>query len=65
LEYDGAALKSAATLKLRFDVQGSVITASADGAAASAEEIAAIRSRAQLLRSHALAQQATRTHQLL
>lgn len=63
LKYDGAGLTQPTRVRLELDVRGRVTTALADGAPASAEELSAIRARAQLLRSHALAQRATRSHE--
>jgi hypothetical protein len=62
LKYQGAALRSADTLELEFDLQGKVLVARAGEKDASAEEISAIRDRAQSLRSHAVAQYAVRGH---
>ncbi len=62
MRYEGNALDGAGELLLVFDLQGRVITARLDEAAASEAQISAIRTRAQLLRNHALAQHATRTH---
>lgn len=63
LRYEGVGLTRPTRVRLELDVQGRVTTALADGAPASAEEISAIRARGQLLRSHALAQRATRSHE--
>jgi hypothetical protein len=62
LRYSGQALQGAPQLELAFDLQGRVTRARSDDREARADEISAIRSRAQLLRSHALAQRATRLH---
>jgi hypothetical protein len=62
LHYAGQALRNEAPLELRFDLQGKVTLASAGDGSASPEEISEIRARAQLLRSHALAQRAARSH---
>jgi hypothetical protein len=64
LHYAGQALRSEAPLELRFDLQGKLTLASAGDASASAEDVSAIRARAQLLRSHALAQRAARAHMM-
>lgn len=61
-EYSGAALLSDATVDLRFDLQGAVTSASGSAGKPSDDEISAIRNRAQLLRSHALARKSTRDH---
>lgn len=63
LRYDGAGLLHPTRVRLELDMQGRVTTALADGAPANAAEISAIRARAQLLRSHALTQRATRSHE--
>lgn len=63
VKYSGAATASAATLLIEFDMQGTVESAQADPSPMAHSEINAIRERAQLLRSHALAQRETRMHQ--
>ncbi len=60
LRYQGAKVSEPAQLDLQFDLQGTL--QSGQGPDVSDEEIAAIRARAQLLRSHALAQRASRSH---
>ncbi len=60
LHYRGGKIAAPATLDLKFDLQGVLL--SGRGADVTDEDIAAIRNRAQLLRSHALAQRATRIH---
>jgi hypothetical protein len=60
LSYRGAKLSDVAQLDLQFDMQG--VLQSGQGPNVSDEEIAAIRNRAQLLRSHALGQRATKMH---
>ena len=62
IKYSGAATASAATLSLEFDMQGAVQSAQADPSPFANSETSAIRERAQLLRSHALVQRATRAH---
>lgn len=62
VKYSGAATASAATLLIEFDMTGSVESAQADPSPMAHSEINAIRERAQLLRSHALAQRETRMH---
>jgi hypothetical protein len=63
LSYTGNGLLSADTIELRFSLQGVLeLAKSGSGAAVSQEEISAVRERAQLLRSHALAQKTTRDH---
>jgi hypothetical protein len=60
LHYRGAKITQPATLDLEFDMQG--VLQQGRGPDVTDEEIAAIRNRAQLLRSHALAQRASRAH---
>ena len=55
MKYRGAALSSTATIELEFDPQGRVLVNRAGDKEVSAEEISAIRDRAQSLRSHAVA----------
>ncbi|MET0499305.1 MAG: hypothetical protein ABW106_13655 [Steroidobacteraceae bacterium] len=62
VKYSGAAFSSAATLLLEFDMQGAVKLAQATPAPLDESEIATVRQRASLLRSHALAQRSTRAH---
>jgi hypothetical protein len=62
LRYAGAPLEGDGALALELDMQGRVVEARIDGRPARPEEIDAVRSRAQLLRSHALTQSATRAH---
>lgn len=62
MKYRGAALGSAANIELEFDLQGKVLVARAGEEEVSAEEITAIRDRAQSLRSHAVAQHAVQGH---
>jgi hypothetical protein len=62
IKYQGAALGSAQDIELQFDMQGKVLSARAGENTVSAEEISAIRDRAQSLRSHAVAQHAVRGH---
>jgi hypothetical protein len=57
--YSGAQLLAPAAVELEFDLQGTLLS-KYPGLASS--EIEAIKTRAQLLRSHALAQQASRAH---
>lgn len=60
LRYQGAKIGDTARLDLQFDLQGTL--QSGQGSGVSDEDIRAIRNRAQLLRSHALAGRATRNH---
>lgn len=62
MNYSGAALNSGAPLSIQFSLQGAVESAQSNGTTASDTDVSAIRSRGQLLRSHALAQRATRAH---
>ena len=63
LRYSGGGLSSAEAIELRFNLQGMLeLATSGNGGAVPPEEISAIRERAQLLRSHALAQKTTRDH---
>lgn len=62
LRYEGAPVEGTGALLLEFDLQGKTLTARNGSASATEEEIDAIRARAQLLRNHALAQHAARTH---
>ncbi|MGH8188401.1 MAG: hypothetical protein ACREUC_17715 [Steroidobacteraceae bacterium] len=62
MSYAGAPLGGAGAIEIRFNLQGAVTMSRAASGEVAPEEIAAIRTRAQLLRSHALAQRATRTH---
>ena len=63
LHYSGNGLSSADAIELRFSLQGVLELAnSGSGGTVPQEEISAIRERAQLLRSHALAQKTTRDH---
>jgi hypothetical protein len=62
LRYRGAPLEGLGELNLLFDERGAVVSARKDDAPASEPEINAIRNRASLLRSHALARQATNAH---
>jgi hypothetical protein len=62
LRYSGAGLSSPGMIELRFDLQGALTLSKAGAGAVAAEEVSALRERAQLLRSHALAQRMTREH---
>jgi hypothetical protein len=63
MSYAGGPLSGAGPIEIQFNLQGGVTMSRAPSGEVSPEEITAIRTRAQLLRSHALAQRATRTHQ--
>jgi hypothetical protein len=60
LRYHGAKISQPAVMDLQFDMQGAL--QSGRVADVTAEDIDAIRNRAQLLRSHALAQRGAREH---
>jgi hypothetical protein len=62
LHYSGNGLSSADPIELRFDLQGVMTLSKAGAGAVPADEVSAIRERAQLLRSHALAQKTSRDH---
>lgn len=62
MKYRGAALGSNDTIELEFDQQGKVLSARAGDKEVGAEEITAIRDRAQSLRSHAVAQYDVQGH---
>ena len=62
MKYRGAALSSAENIELEFDQHGKLLLNRAGDRAVSAEEISAIRDRAQSLRSHALAHRDVRGH---
>ena len=56
LRYSGSGLSSARAIELRFSLEGALELAKSGAGTVPPEEISAIRERAQLLRSHALAQ---------
>jgi hypothetical protein len=62
MKYTGASLSDDASIELEFSPQGAVTVARSQSREVTAEEIGAIRSRAQLLRSLALAERSTRAH---
>lgn len=62
LHYSGGGLSSPAAIELDFDLHGAVTLSNAGAGPVPDAEISAVRERAQLLRSHALAQQTTRDH---
>ena len=62
LRYSGSAFERDGQLDVEFNLQGVLISATRDLQPAPQQEIAHARARAQLLRSHALAQQASRAH---
>jgi hypothetical protein len=62
LHYSGGGLSSPDAIELRFSLQGALELAKGAAGTIPAEEISAIRERAQLLRSHALAQKTNHDH---
>jgi len=62
LHYSGSGLSSAEPIELRFDLQGALELAKAGAGTVPPEEVSALRERAQLLRSHAVAQKANHDH---
>ena len=62
LHYSGSGLSNAEPIELRFDLQGALELAKSASGTVPPEEISAIRERAQLLRSHALAQKNNHDH---
>ena len=62
LRYSGNRMSSADSIELRFNLQGAVESAQSAAGTVSPEEVSAIRERAQLLRSHALAQKNNHNH---
>lgn len=62
MKYQGAALGSSDKVELEFDERGKVVVSRAGDNEVKAEEISAIRDRAQSLRSHAVAHHGVRGH---
>jgi hypothetical protein len=62
MRYEGAPVGGSGTLSLELDLQGGIISARYGDAQATDEQIIAVRTRAQLLRNHALAQRASHMH---
>jgi hypothetical protein len=62
LHYAGNGLSSADPIELSFDLRGAMTLSKAGAGPVPATEVSAIRERAQLLRSHALAQKTSRDH---
>jgi hypothetical protein len=60
--YSGTSLQGQGPVELEFNLQGALIASRGASGSVSDDEVAAVRSRANLLRSHALAQKTTRTH---
>ena len=64
LHYAGPSPTGDAVIDVQFSMQGAVTSATSDRQAQiSTEEISAVRTRAELLRNHALAQRSVRSHQ--
>ena len=57
--YSGEQLQTTGAVQLEFDLQGALVSKVPD---VDATQVEAIKTRSQLLRSHALAQQAARAH---
>jgi hypothetical protein len=62
LHYSGNGVSIPDAIELRFNLQGALELAKSASGTVPAEEISRIRERAQLLRSHALAQRAKQEH---
>jgi hypothetical protein len=64
LHYAGPSSAGDAVIDVQFNMQGAVISATSEGQAqVPTQEISAVRTRAELLRNHALAQRSVRSHQ--
>jgi hypothetical protein len=61
LHYKGSTLSDGTAIELEFNMQGA-LTSTRAPRAVTMEEVAAIRTRAELLRNHALAQESVRSH---
>jgi hypothetical protein len=62
MRYEGASFEDDDELSVEFSLDGALVAARKGDRQAPDEELAQLRRRAQLLRSHALAQQASKTH---
>jgi hypothetical protein len=62
MRYEGASFEGNAELNAQFTLEGALIEARKGDGPAPEEEITQVRRRAQLLRSHALAQRASKLH---
>jgi hypothetical protein len=62
MRYEGASFEDDGLLSAEFSLEGALVAAHRGEGQASDEEVVQLRRRAQLLRSHALAQQASKTH---
>jgi len=60
--YQGGALQSTAHIELTFDIQGTLTASTSSTGKVSEAEVTAIRTRAQILRSHAVARRGMREH---
>jgi hypothetical protein len=61
LHYKGGTLTDGTAIELEFNMQGALTSTHAPRAVTT-EEVAAVRTRAELLRNHALAQESVRSH---
>ena len=62
MRYEGASFQDDGELSAEFSLEGALLAARKGEGQAPDEELVQLRRRAQLLRSHALAQQASKTH---
>ena len=62
LRYEGASFEDDGDLSAEFSLEGALVAARRGAEQATDEELVQLRRRAQLLRSHALAQQASNAH---
>ena len=62
MHYDGAGFEDDDALSAEFNLDGTLVAARKSDGQAAEEEIVQVRRRAQLLRSHALAQHASKMH---
>ena len=62
VRYQGAAFQDDQALSVKFSLEGTLVEARKGDGEAPEDEIVHVRRRAQLLRSHALAQQASKMH---
>jgi hypothetical protein len=63
VKYSGDGITVAGHEEVEFDLHGAIKRSQAGTGAVASDEIGAIRNRAELLRSHALAKMATQAHQ--
>lgn len=64
VKYSGDGFASSGRVEVEFDLHGAIKQSHSDAGTLGVAEIDAIRNRAELLRSHALTQQAVQAHQL-